>query len=399
MTHFPRADLARQTADSMAGKLTLGDGQNGVFLAAPRRTGKSTFLQLDLKPELESRKIVTVYVDLWADQTRDPALLIADAIGAALNERLGTVAKLAKKAGVENINLGGFKIDTSRIGRVDGLTLPAALAELHRLAGVPIALVIDEAQHALTTPEGEKVMAALKSARDQLNSPGNPALMIVMSGSDRDKLLRLVNSNAAPFFGSQITKMPPLGLDYVDFVARQIERERKDLVPVDRPELAKAFEIFGSRPQFFIAAIGDSLNPLVERKGRFEDYVTELAVEHRQDDERQMEADYLALKPLEQAILWRLLERANMKRFRPYDAESLAFYSEKAGSPVNAQQAQTALEALRDRTPSLVWKSSRGEYAVDDAAMHRWYAARIAAKAWPPGPRASTSQLKLPDIP
>jgi hypothetical protein len=326
-------------------------------------------------------------------------MLIADAIGTALEERLGIVAKLTRKAGVESINLGGFKIDTGKIGRRDGLTLPAALDALHKLAGGPVALIIDEAQHALTSSEGEKVMAALKSARDQLNAPGNPALMIVMSGSDRDKLLRLVNSNAAPFFGSQITKMPPLGPDYVDFVATLIERERKDLVPVDRAELARAFEMFGSRPQFFVAAIGDSLNPLVQRKGRFERQVAALAVEHRLDDERQMEADYLALKPLEQAILWRLLERANMKRFRPYDADSLAFYSEKAGSAVNAQQAQTALEALRDRTPSLVLKSSRGEYAVDDAAMHRWYSARIEAGTWPPGARAPAARYKLPDIP
>ena len=36
---------------------------------------------------------------------------------------------------------------------------------------------------------GEAAMAALKSARDQLNRPGAVNLMLVMSGSDRDKLL------------------------------------------------------------------------------------------------------------------------------------------------------------------------------------------------------------------
>jgi hypothetical protein len=36
------------------------------------------------------------------------------------------------------------------------------------------------------------------------------------------------------------------------------------------------------------------------------------------------------------------------------------------------------------RTPSLVWKSAPGDYAVDDAMMHGWYAARVAAGRWPP---------------
>ena len=74
----------------------------------------------------------------------------------------------------------------------------------------------------------------------------------------------------------------------------------------------------------------------------------------------------------EQAALWRML--AQGARFRPYDAEALRFYCENAGpdTAVTPQKAQNALESLRQRTPALVWKSARGEHAVEDAAMHRW---------------------------
>ncbi len=48
------------------------------------------------------------------------------------------------------------------------------------------------------------------------------------------------------------------------------------------------------------------------------------------------------------------------------------------------QQAQQALDALRQRTPALVWRSARGEYAVEDAATHRWYEGRVAKASWPP---------------
>ena len=116
--------------------------------------------------------------------------------------------------------------------------------------------------------------------------------------------------------------------------------------------------------------------------GRFETAVLEAANQKQSDDERQMESDYLGLKPLEQAVLWRLLEQG--PRFRPYDAEALRFYKEKTQTAVSPQKAQNALEALRERNPALVWKSARGEYSVDDAAMHRWFQQCVQHGTWPP---------------
>ncbi|MDP3287992.1 MAG: hypothetical protein Q8M64_06760, partial [Methyloversatilis sp.] len=72
--------------------------------------------------------------------------------------------------------------------------------------------------------------------------------------------------------------------------------------------------------------------------------------------------------------------------FRPYDAEALRFYRDKSGHPVSVAQAQKALESLRQRMPALVWKSARGEYALEDAAMHRWFEGRVGTETWPPSP-------------
>lgn len=386
MKYFPRVALAAELADALQGQTQFSDAPNGLFLAAPRRTGKSTFLQLDLQPELERRKIVVVYADLWADQTRDPASLIAETVGRALQQSLGLVAKAAKASGLDSINAFGIKIDTTKIGKPDGATLADALRALHEAAKAPVALIVDEAQHALTSEAGEAAMAALKSARDQLNRPGTVNLMLIMSGSDRDKLLRLVNTNAAPFYGSQIQRMPALDADFVAHAARLIAEQRPDLGSVDQAKLLQAFDLFGSRPQFFISALGQVLSPLADINGRFEDALLERARESQRDDESRMESAYLALKPLEQAVLWRLLDMG--ARFRPYDAEALGFYNEKTGDKVTVAKAQKALEGLRERQPSIIWKSARSEYAVDDAAMHRWYQQRVAANTWPPaGPQ------------
>ena len=383
MILYPRTQLADEMVAALLGKVVFGDAHNGLFLAAPRRTGKSTFLQNDLRAALERQGVVVVYVDLWADQRRDPGTLVAEAIGRALQPHLGRVAKAAKAAGLESVSIAGWlKVDISKIGQLDGATLPDALRALHETAKAPVALIIDEAQHALTSVAGEAAMAALKSARDQLNRPDEINLMLVMSGSDRDKLLRLVNSNGAPFFGSQIQRMPELGRDFVDHIVKLIEGQRPDLMPVDARTLHEAFRSFGCRPQFFMESLGNALSPLSGLMTRFEPAVLDAARQRQADDEAQMDSDFLGLRPLEQAVLWRLLEQG--QRFRPYDGEALRFYLEKSGMPVNAQKAQNALEALRQRTPALVWKSARGEYAVDDAAMYRWFEQRVAAGTWPP---------------
>ena len=383
MRHYPRPALAKQLTHAMRGQDVFGDAHNGLFLAAPRRTGKSTFLQSDLKPELERQGMVVVYVDLWSDQRRDPGSLVAEAIGRALDAQRGPVARVAKASGLENVTIAGvLKIDTSKIGQLDGSTLPDAIRALYDLAKAPIVLIIDEAQHALTSEAGEATMAALKSARDQLNAPGKVNLMLVMSGSDRDKLLRLVNTNGAAFFGSQIQRMPALDHDFIASIVTLIEAQRPALQPVDADALAAAFRLFGHRPQFFMEALGQALSPLSEVKGRFEAAVEQAGLQRQRDDQSQMESDYLGLKPVEQAVLWRLLDQA--QRFRPYDAEALRFYQQQSGKKVSAQQAQNALESLRQHNPALVWKSARGEYAVDDAAMHEWYQQRAADGTWPP---------------
>ncbi len=257
----------------------------------------------------------------------------------------------------------------------------SAMAVIDMLSQV-VALIIDEAQHALTSEAGEVAMTSLKSARDQMNQPGQVNLMLVMSGSDRDKLLRLVVSAGAPFYGSQIQALPPLDTGFIAHVAGLVEAQRSDLVPVDRAALQAAFAAFGHRPQFFMAAMGEVLSPLSGQSGRFEPALQRAAQDRQAQDEAQMESDYLGLKPTEQVVLWRMLDQG--PRFRPYDAEALRFYREKLGRPVSAQQAQKALESLRERTPALVWKSAHGEYAVEDAAMHRWFEARMAAAQWPP---------------
>ncbi len=93
---FNRPDLAKRMAEVALGIDPLG-GSSGLFLAAPRRTGKSTFLTVDLLPELRRRGAVPVYADLWSDRTRDPAAIILKAVRTALRDTEGGLSGAMKR--------------------------------------------------------------------------------------------------------------------------------------------------------------------------------------------------------------------------------------------------------------------------------------------------------------
>jgi hypothetical protein len=391
--HYQRKQLAAQFVRALLGKDALSDAPNGLFLTAPRRTGKSIFLTLDLTPALEQAGVFVLYVDLWAAPRRDPGELISTTIQSALSGFEGLLKKPAKSTGLAKIKIGtSIEFNPGDIEDPKALTLAAALTQIQLAAKAPVALIVDEAQHALTGDCGEAAMTALKSARDQMNRPGDPKLLLIMSGSDRDKLLRLVHTAAAPFYGSQISLMPVLDTGFIDFVSDRIEMQQPSLKPLRREMLQQAFDLFGARPQFFISAIGEALNPISDMPGRPEDAILQASYERQKEDRALMESGYLGLNLVERAVLWRLLER-NAK-FRPYDADALKFYAAKVGKRVSIGSVQNALEVLRTREPPLVWKSAHGEYAVDDVAMHAWFEYRIAERSWPPMDEAAEGPPK-----
>lgn len=163
---FHRPELAAKLGE----RIISDKGASGIFLAALRRTGKSTFIREDLAPLLRQRGTEVIYVDLWADRSQDPGILIARAIAEHLRAHEGVVAQLARKGGLESITLGGIKLNIDKLGLGQGETLSRALQALSKETGQTIVMVVDEAQHAQTTEAGNAAMYALKAARDELNS-------------------------------------------------------------------------------------------------------------------------------------------------------------------------------------------------------------------------------------
>ncbi|MGA2290411.1 hypothetical protein [Bradyrhizobium sp.] len=342
---FHRKELARRMADIALGTDPLA-GTSGLFLAAPRRTGKSTFLKTDLIPELEGRDVLPVYVDLWADRDRDPGEVISERIKSTIQNYDAGALKLARSAGMSKIGIGSWlAIDIEKIGKPGGATIADALDYLDKRAGLPIVLIIDEAQYALTSQAGITAMFSLKSARDMLNigavgtDTSNVRLGLVFTGSYRDKLASLVLGRSQPFFGASITNFPLLGSSFAEAYTDYINTRLADDRQLVRKDVVRSFEVVAFRPELLQAAIREyAMGSIGEEEPR--PSLVEQAFVVRDQYWQEFDSQWAAMTPLQQAVLRRIIEQGD--KYKPFDADSLAAYSEISGQQVTVPDVQSA---------------------------------------------------------
>ncbi len=366
---YRRSALASGYCDALEGRGVL-DATSGLFLAAPRRTGKSTFLREDLVPEMRSRGWAPLYVDLWSDRARDPAELIAAVVRDALARHDGPVLKAAKNVGLDKLNvLGTISLDLSRLGQPGGATLADALERLRQKSGKPLALLVDEAQHALSTEAGTQAMFALKAARDRLNQGTKGwGLHLVMTGSNRDKLAHLVLRKSEPFYGAGVTRFPLLDRGFVEAYAQWLKPQFAAGKEFSADTLERAFELVGRRPEMLKRVVGEAvaelggaqaLNELIEHNAR--------QLQSRAWQE--FESTYNALPDSQKAVLDAIARLS--PGYEPFAEASLAVYQASMGKPLNTSAVQGALDALREK--ELIWRAGRGDYAFEDDGLRAWY--------------------------
>ena len=108
MPVFHREAMAKDLAGKLLKPAATSASGSGLFLAAPRRTGKSTFVREDLRPALEAAGAIVIYVDLWEDRKADPGEVIISAVRSELAKREGVIARLAKSSGMDKVAVGGL---------------------------------------------------------------------------------------------------------------------------------------------------------------------------------------------------------------------------------------------------------------------------------------------------
>ncbi|RZI54754.1 MAG: ATP-binding protein [Pseudomonas sp.] len=363
---YHRPELATRLSKLIMQVSVGSSASSGVFLAAPRRTGKSTFAREDLRPALEKAGAIVLYADLWQDLTKDPGLVIVEAIREAVGRSDGFITRLAKASGVEKVVVGGLNFSVDKIGLGRDIDLTTALVALSDESKKLIVLMIDEAQHAITTEAGVAALFALKAARDELNSSRHHGLRIVCTGSNRDKLAMLRNSKDQAFFGASMVPFPTLDQNYIDWLCANIDLPS----PLDPAEVFQLFKESGYRPEL-LGAAADAI--------RFDFFIDPENVPERFAELVRSQADELnanlkkvihSLTPIQSAVIRVMGSMGD--NFAPFEAPTMALYATAMKQSGVAESAirvevpgvQQALIALQEK--NLVWKASRGVYAVDE---------------------------------
>lgn len=363
---FHRPEMAGFFAD----RILSEKGASGTFLAAQRRTGKSTFIREDLKPLLESKGVEVIYVDLWVDTEADPGLLISNAIRDHLWSHKGIISQLVQKSGLEKISLGGFQINLDKIGVGSGETITRAFEALSKEVKRQIVLIIDEAQHSQTSESGVATMFALKAARDELNSSKYFGFKLVATGSNRDKLALLVQGKDQAFLNARMVDLPTLDEAYVSWQIKQFGLKHAPSI-----ELVKnAFASMSFRPE----SLREALDRLDETMGVTQDNVDELfsnkALELLVETKKVFFRFMNSLTPLQSAVIKTMALKG--ENYAPYVQESYdlckKFCSEQTREAINIDSSSIAyaLESLREK--KLIWKSGRGVYTIEEMQTTKW---------------------------
>jgi hypothetical protein len=366
---FHRTQLATDMADKILYVPPGSASSSGLFLAAPRRTGKSTFLREDLRPQLEAKGALVVYADLWENRKADPGAVIIAAVRAELAKHEGVVTRLARASGMDKVSVGGMSFALDRIGLVgDGISLSSAFAALSDETGQIIVLIIDEAQHAITTDNGNDALFALKAARDELNSSRHKGLRVVATGSNQDKLAMLRNSKEQAFFGAPLVKFPALGKDYIQWFCDQVHLP----AALSADVVYELFTRASFRPEM-LGAAADALRFDFELAPEDAPARFALAVEEQIEASNAEQLRVVhSLTPLQSSVLRVMASKG--AQYAPFEAETIAAYQAMldviapgTSTSADVPNVQQALTALQEK--ALVWRASRGVYALEDAAL------------------------------
>ncbi|MGV2833854.1 ATP-binding protein [Pseudomonas shirazensis] len=366
---YHRAALAARLSKLILQVAVGSAASSGVFLAAPRRTGKSTFVREDLRPALEAAGAIVLYADLWQDLTKDPGLVIVDAVREAVGRSEGFITRLAKSAGMDKVAVGGMSFSLDKVGLGRDIDLTQALAALSDESQKIIVLVIDEAQHAITSDAGVAALFALKAARDELNSSKHHGLRVVCTGSNRDKLAMLRNSKDQAFFGASMVQFPTLDRDFVDWFCKHVDLPHQ----LDPAVVFELFKACGYRPELLGAAADEirfdfALDP-ADVPQRFSVLVRTLTAELNANLQKVLHS----LTPIQAAVI--RVMAAMGEDYAPFESPTMDMYAtammqagiEGKARSIEVPAVQQALIALQEK--KLVWKASRGVYAVDEQVI------------------------------
>ena len=365
-------DMARQLLQPNALQVQV---RSGVFLSGIRRIGKTTFLRQDLIPALESMGALVIYVDLWADRSKNSATLVHEAVRATLTELAAPGTRLLERFKGMNIGAAGFSFgfQVGTVGKPGGTTLSDVFTELVDKVKTDVVLVVDEVQQALGTEEGSNLLFALKAARDAVNiRPNTPGhLLFLGTGSHKSLVADMATRRSQPFAGAVSTGYEPLGTEFVDWKHGQLKQI--DGIKLPSPDVMfQGFLAVGQRPEELQSAL-----TLLQSRPEDPDLAFPIICTTLASAAAEVEiANIETLGTLASAIFNRVVQGNESGESGLFSADAISSYSEQIGMAVDTPQVQNMVDRMI--TANLIHRQSHGVYAAADPFVRQVWRQRKA---------------------
>ena len=278
MDKFDQVEVRRPAVAASYLSLLASQPGRPLALFAPRRVGKTYFLDHDLTPLAKAAGKAPVYADLWLHKAAP-----LEAINHALEEALddlsvpsGAIGKLAKtpvrKVGVMGANLElGDQPQRRALPASPALRLDALVTRLARQQGGQVLLMLDEVQSLVDAPDGASLVATLRAVLHKRREE----VCAVFTGSSRQGLARLMNTAGAPMYQfAQLIDFPFLGDEFLSLLAGHFNKVHpgKNL---DLDALRQVFATIGFKPALMRDIVkGMSAEGITDSAEGLEHYMT-----------------------------------------------------------------------------------------------------------------------------
>ena len=379
---FHRETYASQMAEQLLNPGPLDEStRSGVFLSGIRRVGKTTFLRQDLIPALEARGALVIYVDLWADPSKNPSALVHEAVHHTLQQLQTPGSALLRRLRALRLGAAGINLDIEldRIGEPGGATLAQTFEALVAKTKTNVVLIVDEVQQTLGTDEGQALLHALKAARDAVNArPGAPGrFLFIGTGSHKSLLAEMTSRRHQPFAGALSASYQVLGQDFVQWQLARLAAQPGLTLPSLEAAWA-GFQTLGHRPEELLKA----LRQLQQARGTDPDTAWHIICSTLAG--AAADADLKAfddLGELGKAVFERIAAGGDTGVSGLFGADSLAFYRQRIGSAVDASQVQKIVDKMVGA--QLIIRPSHGVYTIADPFVRKVWQERQALLAPP----------------
>ncbi len=245
--HFARPELAQKYLRTF--EIGLISAQ---ALFAPRRMGKSEFLEQDLIPAAQKAGLLTAYLNLWDAREHPRGALIGAlararslrGLSALIRKLKSPLKKVKASAKITGIAEGSLEAEITEDPKITG----PALSDLLRSFDRPdrkLLLVLDEAQ-VLASPAHSDLTHSLRAGLDIRKQ----TIKVIFAGSSESSLRRMFGRATEPFYNwAPIEPFERLGAEFVTAMTHKVNQLSR--YPLSEREALRAFEALKRTPEFF----------------------------------------------------------------------------------------------------------------------------------------------------